>query len=84
MFPEITLYIWNIMNPLYVYYMEQDVSILYMGLIESTTTLYKDREIHPSDDDLQSTTRLVYIYSSRDFILTWCIQQFQYDFNRTS
>ena len=28
------------------------------GLIESTTTLYKDREIHPSVKDLQSTTRL--------------------------
>ena len=28
------------------------------GLIESTTTLYRDREIHPSVKDLQSTTRL--------------------------
>ena len=27
-------------------------------LIESTTTLYRDREIHPSVKDLQSTTRL--------------------------
>ena len=27
-------------------------------MIESTTTLYKDREIHPSVKDLQSTTRL--------------------------
>ena len=27
-------------------------------VIESTTTLYKDREIHPSAKDLQSTTRL--------------------------
>ena len=29
-------------------------------LIESTTTLYKDREIYPSVKDLQSTTRLAY------------------------
>ena len=28
------------------------------GIIESTTTLYRDREIHPSVKDLQSTTRL--------------------------
>ena len=28
------------------------------GLIESTTTFYRDREIHPSVKDLQSTTRL--------------------------
>ena len=28
------------------------------GLIESTTTLYRDREIHRSVKDLQSTTRL--------------------------
>ena len=28
------------------------------GLIESTTTLYRGREIHPSVKDLQSTTRL--------------------------
>ena len=28
------------------------------GLIESTTTLYRDREINPSVKDLQFTTRL--------------------------
>ena len=31
---------------------------LVTGLIESTTTLYRDRKIHPSVKDLQSTTRL--------------------------
>ena len=30
----------------------------YTGLIESTTTIYRDKEIHPSVKDLQSTTRL--------------------------
>ena len=36
----------------------RDGSVHSERIIESTTTLYRDREIHPSVKDLQSTTRL--------------------------
>ena len=39
-------------------------------LIESTTTLYKDREIHPSVNDLQSTTRLAELWKLHIFDTT--------------
>ena len=39
----------------------------YARLIESTTTLYRDREIHPSVKDLQSTTRLAELWKLHIF-----------------